>query len=109
MFVLARNRMQGHQGLVADAARRDVDDAVQAGFIGRVVDEAQEGDHILDLAASVEPLRADQAIGQARLQEGFFQQTGLALVRYITAQSPGSNWRLATSCAMLSTTKEASA
>ncbi len=41
-----------------------------------VVDQAQEGDHVLDFAAPVESLRADQPIGEPRLQEGFLEQAG---------------------------------
>ncbi len=63
----------------ADAACGHVDDAVQAGFVVGVVGQAQVGDHVFDFAASVEALRADQPIGQAGLQEGFFQQAGLGV------------------------------
>ena len=74
---LAGDRVQGEDGLVADAARRDVDHPVERDLIRRVVDQAQEGDHILDFAPAVEPLRAHQPVGQPRLQEGFFNDAGL--------------------------------
>ena len=64
--------MKRGQRLISNAARRDVDDAVEAGFVDRVMHEAHERDDVLDFAASVKSLCAHEAIGKPRLQEGFF-------------------------------------
>ncbi len=77
--MLPRHGVQGQQGFVANAARRDVDDPIQAGFVGGVMGQAQEGDDVLDLAAPVEPLRTDKAVRQPRLEEGFLDQAGLRI------------------------------
>ena len=69
--------MKRHQCFIADAARWNIDDPIQAGFIGGIVNEAHESDDVFDFASSIESLRADQTIRKPRLQECFFQQTGL--------------------------------
>ena len=70
--LLPRHVVQGEQGFVPNAARRDVDDAIQAGFIGGIMNEAEEGDDILDFPAPIESLRADESIRKPRLEERFF-------------------------------------
>ena len=106
---LAGGQLQRHQGLVADAARRDVDHAAQADLVGRVLHQAQVGDHVLDLAPPVEALRPDQPVGQPGAQEGLFQQAGLGVgaVHHREVARP-ARASSTTSCWIVSTTKAAS-
>ena len=101
---LAGGELQRHQGLIADAARRDVDDPPQADLVVGVVHQAQVGDDILDLAPPVEALGPHQLVGQPGAQEGLFQQAGLG----VGAVHHGEIARLrawtATAWAMVSTT-----
>ena len=61
---------QAVDGLLADAALGDVDDAAEADGVVGVVDETEVGDYVLDLASFVEPGAADQAVGDAVAHEG---------------------------------------
>ena len=61
----------------ADAARRLIDDAAQAQIVRTVVDEAEIGQHVLDLRAVEEARAADDAIRDAVSLEGIFQRVRL--------------------------------
>ena len=69
----SRPAREGGDVLVADATRGCVEDAQQAHPVGRVMDEAQVGDEILDLAPAVETLGADELVRQPGSHEGIFK------------------------------------
>ena len=62
----------GHAG-VADAALGHIDDALEGQIVGRLRDDAQIGQRVADFLALVEPGTADDAIGQAELDEAVFE------------------------------------
>ncbi len=64
---------------LADAARGHVEDAAEADGVARVMDNAQIGDDVLDLAPLVEPRRPDQPVGHPRADERLFQRAGLGV------------------------------
>ena len=66
-------------GFLADTAAGNVDHAVEGDVVVGVVDEAAEGEEVFDFAAAVEAGAADQAIGDAAAQEGFFDDAGLGI------------------------------
>ena len=65
--------------LVADAARRDVDDALEADAVGVGPQDAQVGQGVLDLAAGVEPGAADELVADAVAEERFLDRPGLGV------------------------------
>ncbi len=65
--------------LGAQAARRGVEHAQQAHLIGGIVDQAQVGDQVLDLAPAVETLGADQAVGEIVAEERLLQRARLGV------------------------------
>ena len=69
----------GHAGLgpVADAALGGVEDAAQVDGVGRVGDDAQVGERVLDLAPLVEARAADDLVGQADPHEHLLDGTAL--------------------------------
>jgi len=67
------------QALAANAARGQVDNPPQADFIPGIVNQTQEGNHILHLAPSVKALSADQSVAEALAPEGFLQQARLSV------------------------------
>ena len=70
---------QGALGLVPQAAFGDVEDAAQVDVVVGVVDGAQVGDGVLDLAAVVEAGAADDLVGLAGAHEGLFEGAGLGV------------------------------
>ena len=70
---------QGALGLVTQAAFGDVEDAAQVDVVVGVVDGAQVGDGVLDLAAVVEAGAADDLVGLAGAHEGLFEGAGLGV------------------------------
>ncbi len=74
-----RSGLQGEHGLIANAARGHIDHTQQAHFIGGVGHQAQEGDHILDLAPAIKALCPDQAVRDARVHQSFFDDAGLGV------------------------------
>ena len=68
---------EGLQRLLADAARRHVDDALEADAVVGVMDQAQVGQQVLDLAPFVEAYPAHQRVGHSRVDEGLFHGAGL--------------------------------
>ena len=66
----AEHRQRG----VADAATRHVHHAEEGLIVGRVGDEPQIGQQILDLAALIKAHRADQAVRNTTEAKGFFQR-----------------------------------
>ena len=79
MLVLPRPLAELLQRLLADAAPRHVDDALEADRLVRVVDHAQIGDQIAHFAPLVEADAADQLIADAVLDEGFFKRARLGV------------------------------
>ena len=65
--------MQHLQRGVAQAALGRVDDALEGEIVGRLRDHAQIGERVADLHALVKPRPADDAIGQAELDEAVFE------------------------------------
>ena len=74
---LGRPRAQRVDRLGADAAAWLVDDALQRHAVGRVVDEAQIGQRVLDFLALVETRGADEFVADAAHDERFFQCAAL--------------------------------
>ena len=66
-------------GFLADAAAGDVDHALEGEVVVGVVDEAAEGEEVFDFAAGVEAGTADEAVGNAAAEEGFFDDAGLGV------------------------------
>ena len=66
-------------GGVPDAPRGIVDDTGQAQVVAGVVDDAQVGQHILDLRPVEEPGAADYPVGDAQALEGHLQLVGLGV------------------------------
>ena len=66
-------------GFLPQAAAGDVDDALEGDGVVRVVDEAEEGEEVFDFAAGVEAGAADDAVGDAAAEEGFFDDAGLGV------------------------------
>ena len=58
---------------VAEAALGHVDDALEGEVVGRAGDAAQIGEGVADLGALVEARAADDAIGQAELDEAVLE------------------------------------
>ena len=75
----ARVRVHRFQRLGAEPALGDVVDALERQVILRLGDEAQIGQCIADLGALVEAETADDAIGNADLDEAVFELAGLVL------------------------------
>ncbi len=73
----ARLGAQQVDGARADAARRQVDDALEGGVIGGIADQAQIGQRILDLGALEEALAAIDAIRQPGLDQRLLEQSRL--------------------------------
>jgi len=76
------SRRPGRQAvyrLLADAARRQIDDAAQALVVIRVVHDAQVSQRVLDLPALEEPHTSHQAIRDLGAQEGVLHRTGLGV------------------------------
>ena len=65
--------MQHLHGGVAEAALRRVDDALEGEVVGRLRDDAKVGERVADLGALVEARAADDAVGQAELDEAVFE------------------------------------
>ncbi len=65
--------------LVADPARRDVDDPLEADAVGVRAQDAQVGQGVLDLAPGVEPGPADELVAEAVAQERFLDRPGLGV------------------------------
>ncbi len=65
--------MQHLQRGVAQAALGHVDDTFKRKIVGRLRDHAQIGQRVADFGALVEPRPADDAIGQAELDEAVFE------------------------------------
>src|SRR3970040_1566706 len=63
----------GFDGLGAQTPRGRVQDAHQTDLVGRVVDETQVGDEILDLATAVEALGADETVRQIGVEKSFLE------------------------------------
>src|SRR5262249_42887458 len=61
---------------IADATGGDVDDAGEAGFVLPVVDEAQIGEDVFDLAPLVETHAADEPVGNAVANEAVLDGAG---------------------------------
>jgi len=78
-FRLVCTGAQIFDGLVADAARRQIDDPQQTDLIGRVLHSTQVGDHILDFLAPVKALSSYQPVRQTALEERLFQKPGLGV------------------------------
>ena len=66
-------------GALADAARRDVDDALEAHVVVVVGDEAEVGDEVLNLLALVELDAADEVVGHVVSQACLFEGAGLCV------------------------------
>ena len=75
----ARRGAQDLDGLVADPARRDVDDALEADAVGVRAQDAQVGKGVLDLAPRVEPGAADELVADPVAQEQFLDRPGLGV------------------------------
>ena len=71
--LLARVVVQHLHGGVAQAALGHVDDALEGEVVGRLRDHAQIGEGVADFGALVETRAADDAIGQAELDEAVFE------------------------------------
>ena len=71
--LLARIVVQHLQRGVAEAALGHVDDALEGQIVGRLRDHAQIGQRVADFGALVEARPADDAIGQAELDEAVFE------------------------------------
>ena len=65
--------VQHLHGGVAEAALGHVDDALEGEIVGRLRDDAQVGQRVADFGALVEPRAADDAIGQAELDEALLE------------------------------------
>ena len=65
--------VQHLHGGVAEAALGHIDDALEGEVVGRLRDHAQIGEGIADLGALVEPRPANDAVGQAELDEAVFE------------------------------------
>ena len=65
--------MQHLHGGVAQAPLGLVDDALEGEVVGRLRDHAQVGERVADFHALVEARAADDAIGQAELDEAVFE------------------------------------
>ena len=65
--------MQHLERGVAEAALGHVDDALEGEIVGRLRDHAQVGQRIADFGTLVEAGAADDAIGQAELDETVFE------------------------------------
>ena len=66
-------------GLVAEAALGDVDDAFEGEVVGRLGDQAQVGERVADLGALVEAEAADDLVGEADGDEALLELAGLEL------------------------------
>ena len=71
--LLAGIVVQHLHGGVAEAALGHVDDALEGEVVGRLRDDAQIGQRVPDFGALVEARAADDAIGQAELDEAVFE------------------------------------
>ena len=76
---LARPGAQLLQRLGADAARRLVDHPRQRHRIARIMNDAQIGEHILDLLALIETRRADQLVFHMAQHTRLFQRAALRI------------------------------
>ena len=65
--------MQHLHGGVAQAALGHIDDALEGEIVGRLRDHAQVGQRVADFGALVEARPADDAIGQAELDEAVLE------------------------------------
>ena len=74
-------RRVAHQihGFRADAAHRQVDDALERGVVGAARNQAQIRQGILDFGALEETQAAVHPIGHARIQERFFENARLRI------------------------------
>ncbi len=70
---------QRAQRLLANAPRRDVDDAHQAHTVIGIVKDAQIGHHILDLPALVEPGRPHQLVGHSSPHKSILYRARLGI------------------------------
>mgnify|MGYP001650473091 CR=1 FL=1 len=77
--VLLRVLAQISQGFLADAARRGVDDAFEGAIVIAVAGETQVGERVFDFGALEEAQAAIDAVGQAVLQEHFFEDARLGV------------------------------
>ncbi len=76
---LLSRHLQGADGLVANATRRNPDHAQQADLVRRVLHQTQKTDHVFDFLAAVKTLRSDQAVGQTGVHKSFFDHAGLGV------------------------------
>ena len=67
------------QRLGADAPGRQIDDPPEPQIVAAVVDDAEIGQHVLDLGPVEEAHTADDAVGNAVSLEGSFQCVGLGV------------------------------
>ena len=82
--------------LRADAARRQVDDALERGIVVAVGDQAQVGERVLDFRALEEPQAAVHAVRNARRQERFFEHARLRVGAVQDRRSRAARRRCAT-------------
>src|SRR5439155_17354953 len=61
----------------ADAAARQVDDALKGEIVARLADEPQIGEGVADLLALVEARAADDAVGQRQRDKALLELAGL--------------------------------
>ena len=71
--------LRGFQGFQSNSPGRIVDDPAQAQIVCAVVDDAEVGQHILDLGPVKEPGTADDPVRNAVALEGIFQRVGLGI------------------------------
>ena len=77
----ARGVLQLLDGARADAARREVDDAQEAGVVVRVLDQPQVGQRVLDLGALEEAQAAVDRYGMPALNSALSITRHCALLR----------------------------
>ena len=73
MRALPRMIMKKLQGRVAEAALRQIEDALERKIIGGLRDTAQIGERIADLGALVKSRAADHPVGQAKRDEALLE------------------------------------
>ena len=91
--VVARVAAQQVERRAADAARRQVDDALEGDVVVARLREAQVGERVLDLGALEEPQAAIHAVRDARGHQRLLEGAGLG-VRAVQ-DSGGGEWQAA--------------